>query len=90
MLCQTCGHIPNISSAFEKFGEDDNTSLDSVLKVLVRTDKNPDPSAQIRTYECPTCHAVFNYTSEHDYYVTGSEDSEDLVRAIPLPESSTK
>jgi hypothetical protein len=80
--CPTCGELGPYHQGFQKGGrEDENTWLPAASANLVtikEIDPNirPTPSLQ----QCPSCKSWFLHTTEYEYLVYGSEDTQTLSR----------
>lgn len=87
-VCRLCRELPSAKYASQKYGADDNTYLPILFEALANERGTPfsvysDPERGL--YHCPYCGLKYAMETTHDYYVDGSEDTQEYTR-LPLKE----
>lgn len=80
--CPTCGPIGDYAWAQQKGGhEKDDTYLPGAayqLTTVREIDPNARPTPSLK--QCPDCKTYFLYTTEYEFLISGSEDTETISR----------
>jgi len=80
--CSICSQLAVHESAFQKGGrEDEATYLPPASKKLqLVRDFAPGSSCASQLLQCPECKTYYLYTSDYEFLVNGTEDSDLLTR----------
>jgi hypothetical protein len=78
--CEICRELGEHQSSFTKAGRpEDDYAMSGPVD---RLEALPPPAINIQ--RCPICGTCYQYEYTYEYYVNGSEDSEDLTRLTPV------
>ncbi|MFH2040765.1 MAG: hypothetical protein ABIJ65_15140 [Chloroflexota bacterium] len=81
-LCTICSQLADCESASQKVGwEQEATYLPPASKKLqIVKDFAPFSSRAKQLLQCPECDTYYLYTSDYEFLVNGTEDSDLLTR----------
>jgi hypothetical protein len=80
--CRICSNLAEHESAFQKYGHpDDDTFLPAAANdLIIVKDFTPYGSRKLQLRQCPQCGTYYQYKTDYEFLVNGSEDEEYLTR----------